>query len=52
MGRKAKAIILTPEIKAKLEETVRARTTQAQIVNRARILLLKADGATIYCTDA
>ena len=47
MGRKAKVIILTPEIKAKLEETVRARTTQAQIVNRARILLLKADGATI-----
>lgn len=47
MGRKASSITLTAEDRNYLETQTRARTIQAQTVNRARILLLKADGCTI-----
>lgn len=47
MGRKATTIILTAQDREYLESQTRARTIQAQTVNRARILLLKADGTPI-----
>ena len=47
MGRKASSITLTAEDRNYLETQTRARTIQAQTVNRARILLLKADGCSI-----
>ncbi len=47
MGRKASTLNITPEDREYLEAQTRARTIQAQTVNRARILLLKADGYTI-----
>ena len=47
MGRKASVINLTAEDREYLETQTRARTIQAQTVNRARILLLKADGCSI-----
>jgi transposase len=47
MGRKPSFIILTAEDRDYLETQTRARTIQAQTVNRARILLLKADGCSI-----
>lgn len=47
MGRKSIAIELTPADRKYLELQTRARTIQAQTVNRARILLLKADGHSI-----
>ena len=47
MGRKASVITLTVEEREYLEAQTRARTIQAQTVNRARILLLKADGCSI-----
>lgn len=47
MGRKASTIVLTSEERTYLEAQTRARTIQAQTVNRARILLLKADGYSI-----
>lgn len=47
MGRKATTIKLTAEDREYLESQTRARTIQAQTVNRARILLLKADGSSI-----
>ena len=47
MGRKATTITLSDEDRAYLELQTRARTIQAQTVNRARILLLKADGVSI-----
>lgn len=47
MGRKAITLTLTPEDREYLETQTRARTIQAQTVNRARILLLKADGCSI-----
>lgn len=47
MGRKASTIILSNEDRSYLEMQTRARTIQAQTVNRARILLLKADGTSI-----
>lgn len=47
MGRKASTIILSNDDRSYLETQTRARTIQAQIVNRARILLLKADGTSI-----
>lgn len=47
MGRKATTLNLTPEDREYLETQTRARTIQAQTVNRARILLLKADGCAI-----
>ena len=47
MGRKATTINLTAEDREYLESQTRARTIQAQTVNRARILLLKADGSSI-----
>ena len=47
MGRKASIISLTPDERKYLETQIRARTIQAQTVNRARILLLKADGCSI-----
>ena len=47
MGRKASSITLTAEDSNYLETQTRARTIQAQTVNRARILLLKADGCSI-----
>lgn len=47
MGRKTTTITLTPEDREYLETQTRARTIQAQTVNRARILLLKADGCSI-----
>ena len=47
MGRKASTITLSAEDRARLEAQIRARTSQAQVVNRARILLLKADGKTV-----
>lgn len=47
MGRKSSAINLTAEDRVYLETQTRARTIQAQTVNRARILLLKANGHSI-----
>ena len=47
MGRKATTINLTVQDRDYLEAQTRARTIQAQTVNRARILLLKADGTPI-----
>ena len=47
MGRKATTISLTAQDREYLEAQTRARTIQAQTVNRARILLLKADGTPI-----
>ena len=47
MGRKSTTITLSNEDREYLELQTRARTIQAQTVNRARILLLKADGARI-----
>ena len=47
MGRKSTRINLTVAEREYLETQTRARTIQAQTVNRARILLLKADGCTI-----
>ena len=47
MGRKATTINLTAQDRDYLEAQTRARTIQAQTVNRARILLLKADGTPI-----
>ena len=47
MGRKATTITLSTEDREFLELQTRARTIQAQTVNRARILLLKADGTPI-----
>ena len=47
MGRKSTTITLSNEDREYLELQTRARTIQAQTVNRARILLLKADGLRI-----
>ena len=47
MGRKSTRINLTEDEREYLETQTRARTIQAQTVNRARILLLKADGCAI-----
>ena len=47
MGRKAISIELTTADREYLELQTRARTIQAQTVNRARIILLKADGHSI-----
>ena len=48
MGRKSIVINLSAEEREYLETQTRARTIQAQTVNRARILLLKAEGCTIH----
>lgn len=47
MGRKASTLILSNDDRSYLEAQTRARTIQAQTANRARILLLKADGTPI-----
>ena len=47
MARKSSILMLSPEDRDYLEAQTRARTIQAQTVNRARILLLKADGCTV-----
>ena len=47
MARKSSVLVLSPEDRYYLEAQTRARTIQAQTVNRARILLLKADGCTV-----
>ena len=47
MGKKASTITLSTDERVYLEAQTRARTIQAQTVNRARILLLKADGISI-----
>lgn len=47
MGRKSIVINLSAEEREYLEVQTRARTIQAQTVNRARILLLKAEGRPI-----
>ena len=47
MGKKASTITLSIDDRSYLETQIRARTIQAQTVNRARILLLKADGVSI-----
>ena len=47
MGRKASVINLTAEEREYLETRTRARTIQVQTANRARILLLKADGCSV-----
>jgi len=47
MGKKATTLALTPEEKEYLETQLRTRIIQAQTVNRARILLLKAEGISI-----
>ena len=47
MARKSSVLVLSPEDRDYLEAQTRARTIQAQTVNRARILLLKADGCTV-----
>lgn len=47
MGRKPAVLPLTMEERQELELKIKARTIQAQIMTRARILLLKADGYTL-----
>ena len=47
MGKKSGAIIITEEERSYLETQRRSRTIQAQTVQRARILLLRADGISI-----
>ena len=47
MGRKSISIVLSNDDRSYLEAQTRARTIQAQTVNRARILLLKAEGIPI-----
>ena len=47
MGRKASTITLSFEDRTFLESQTKARTIQAQTVERARILLLKADGFSV-----
>lgn len=44
---KAKPLILSTEERSQLETITRTRTLQAQVVTRARILLLKADGYSV-----
>ena len=44
---KTRALKLTEEDRAALEKIMRTRTVQAQIMTRARILLLKANGETV-----
>ena len=44
---KAKPLTLSTEERSQLETITRTRTLQAQVVSRARILLLKADGHSI-----
>lgn len=46
---KTKPLTLSEEERSKLETITRTRTLQAQVVSRARILLLKSDG---YSVDA
>ena len=46
---KAKPLTLSTEKRSQLETITRTRTLQAQVVSRARILLLKSDG---YSVDA
>ena len=46
---KAKPLNISEEERSQLETITRTRTLQAQVVSRARILLLKADG---YSVDA
>ena len=47
MGRKTTTLTLSNNDREYLELQTRARTIQAQTVNRSRILLLKADGVSI-----
>ena len=47
MGKNASVIKLSNDDRIYLETQIRARTIQAQTANRARILLLKADGISI-----
>ena len=44
---KAKPLALNTEDRELLEALIRTRTIQASIMNRARIILLKADGESI-----
>lgn len=44
---KAKSLTLSAEERSQLETITRTRTLQAQVVSRARILLLKADGNSV-----
>ena len=47
MGKRPSAIVLTDEETEYLEAQTRIRTLQAQIVTRARILLLRAQAVSI-----
>lgn len=47
MGRKAAVLTLSKEEREYLQAKAKARTIQAQVMTRARILLLKADGYSI-----
>ena len=44
---KAQPLELTQDQRDHLEALLRTRTIQAQIMNRARIILLKADGESV-----
>ena len=44
---KAQPLELTQDQRDYLEALLRTRTIQAQIMNRARIILLKADGESV-----
>ena len=44
---KAKALELLPQDRKHLESIIRTRTIQAQVQNRAKTILLKADGYSI-----
>ena len=44
---KAKTLELTEDQREHLEAILRTRTIQAQIMNRARIILLKANGESV-----
>ena len=50
---KAKPLNISEEERSQLETITRTRTLQAQVVSRARILLLKAeDNHNIECEDS
>lgn len=44
---KAKPLTLSAEERSQLETITRTRTLQAQVVSRARILILKANGYSV-----
>ena len=48
---KAQSLKLSENDRSYLESVTRTRTMQAQTVSRAKILLLKADGESVFNVD-